>query len=100
MKMVMRPPNHLPVGTGTGGGPACVLVALWASSKALTAEGAVDTQSRISRAHCPLPPAPAPRRFLPSNPAKFETSVKSKPNPGGGKREKGHTCTDHHFSPH
>jgi hypothetical protein len=90
MKMVMRQLSHPPVGTGTGGGPACVLVALWVSNRALTAEGAVDTQSRISRAHCQLPPAPAPRLFLPSNPAKFETSVKSKPNSGGGKRMKGH----------
>jgi hypothetical protein len=85
MRMVMRPQSHPPAGSGTGGGPACVLVAAGVSLKALTAEGAVDTQYRTSRVHCQLPPVPAPSRFPPSSPAKCEISVKSKPNPAVGR---------------
>lgn len=107
MRMVTRQLSHPPVGTETGGEPACVLVAVWVSTRALTAEGAVDTQSRTSRAHCQLPLALVPSQFLPSNPAKFEISVKSKLNPrdgegiplGRGKERLRVTCTDHDSLP-
>lgn len=80
----MRQLSRPSVGTGTGGGPACVLAAAGASTGAWTAGGAAGTQYRTSRVLCRLPPVPAPSRLPASSPAKCESSVKSKHSPSGG----------------
>ena len=84
----MRQLSHPSVGAGTGGGPACVLVAAWASTGAWTAGGAAGTRYRTSRVLCRLPPVPAPSQLPASHPVKCEISVKSKHFPSSGGRHK------------
>uniref|UniRef100_A0A8C9PKU3 Formin homology 2 domain containing 3 n=1 Tax=Spermophilus dauricus TaxID=99837 RepID=A0A8C9PKU3_SPEDA len=69
--------SHPPVGSGTAGGPVCVLVAVGVSTRALTAGGAAGTRCRPSRVRCRLLPVPAPCQLLPSSRTKYETSVKN-----------------------
>uniref|UniRef100_A0A8D2DIR7 Formin homology 2 domain containing 3 n=1 Tax=Sciurus vulgaris TaxID=55149 RepID=A0A8D2DIR7_SCIVU len=75
--MVMRQQSRPPVGSGTAGGPACVLVAAGARTRASTAGGAAGTQYRASRALFRLPPVPVSSRLPPSSLTKRETSVRN-----------------------
>lgn len=86
-RMATRQPSGLPVGAGTGGGPACV-PAVGVSTGPWTAGGAAGTQSRASGVLCRLPPAPAPSRLLASSPVKCKISVKSKHEPSHGEGRK------------
>lgn len=87
MRTVMRRLSYPPVGVGTGGGPACVPGAPWASSGAWTAGAAAGTQCRASGVPCRPPPVPAPRRFQASSPVKCGISVKSKHSVGKGRKD-------------
>lgn len=99
----MRRLSHPPEGTGTGGGSACVRVAVEASTRAWTAGGVAGTRCRASRVLCQLPPVPAPSRLSASSPVKCGTSVKSKHSVGEGckgTREGVPNPTGAHYHPH
>lgn len=83
----MRRLSHPPVGVGTGGGPACVPGAVWASSGAWTAGAAAGTQCRASGVPCRPPPVPAPRWLQASSPVKCGISMKSKHSVGEGHKD-------------